>query len=139
MSVELLAKSALVYGLVLWAGGLIHLTLAAIPETRILDDRLLRLRMMAGMMKRYNPLAWTAIPVLTVSATYLALMKNMGFPEAAALTTLYTALALDFVHSFVYGPRAAKGDVKARRTAFNIARVEVPLVVALPLLLTMLM
>lgn len=139
MNVELLAKAALVYGLVLWAGRLIHLSFAAIPETRVLDDRLLRRRMMAGMMRRYNPLAWTAIPASTISATYLAMSKGGGSLEAAALAVLYTAFLLDFVHSFVYGPRAAKGDAMARGTAYNIARAEIPLVIVLPPLMTLLL
>ncbi|MEM1937501.1 MAG: hypothetical protein QXX49_05770 [Candidatus Caldarchaeum sp.] len=139
MSVELLAKTALVYGLVIWVGGLIHLTFAAIPEARILDDRMLRLRIMAGMMRRYNPITWTAIAASAISATYLAFVENIGLPEAAALTTLYTAISLDFFHSFIYGPRASKGDAKARSTAMNIARAEIPLVLTLPPLFTLLM
>ncbi len=135
----LLAKVVAVYGLVVWAGGLIHLTFAAIPQTNILDDRLLRLRLMAGMMKRYNPFAWSSLTALIIAATYLALHRGSVWLSTMALTVLYTAFMLDFIHSFVYGPRAARGDAKARRTALLLARAELPFVLVLPILLTALL
>jgi hypothetical protein len=103
--VEFLARAAAVYALVVWAGGTFHLTFAAIPEASRLDSGL-RLRVMAGMMRRYNPFAWTALPVLLAATSYLALFKT-GLRLVPIITLL--AVAASFIHSFIYGPRAVRG------------------------------
>jgi len=139
MILEFFAKAALIYGLVIWAGGLIHLLAAAIPSTALVEDRMLRMRLMAGMMKRFNPAAWTGLTALTVSATYLVLSQNIELLQAAVLTALYSALILDFLHSFIFGPKASSGDAAARRKALTIARLETPIVFILPILLTALL
>ncbi|MCS6769563.1 MAG: hypothetical protein NZ570_03910 [Candidatus Caldarchaeum sp.] len=139
MTVELVARVALVYGLVLWAGGLIHLAAAVVPQARMLEDRATVLRMMGGVMKRYNPVAWTALIALTVSATYLAAAQGFKPLHSAALAVLYTAFTLDLFHSFVYGPKAAAGDTEARRTALVLAKIETPLALALLPLMALLL
>jgi hypothetical protein len=65
---------------------------------------------MAGMMRRYNPFAWTALPVLLAATSYLALFKT-GLTLVPIITLLAVAASftLDFIHSFIYGPRAVRG------------------------------
>jgi hypothetical protein len=126
--VEFLARAAAVYALVVWAGGIFHLTFAAIPEASRLDSGL-RLRVMAGMMRRYNPFAWTALPVLLAATSYLALFKT-GLRLVPIITLL--AVAASFIHSFIYGPRAVRGDGAARRKALTLAWAETLMVFALP-------
>jgi uncharacterized membrane protein len=124
--VEFLARAAAVYALVVWAGGIFHLTFAAIPEASRLDGGL---RVMAGMMRRYNPFSWTALPVLLAATSYLALFKT-GLTLVPIITLL--AVAASFIHSFIYGPRAVRGDWAARRKALTLAWAETLMVFALP-------
>jgi hypothetical protein len=130
--VEFLARAAAVYALVVWAGRIFHLTFAAIPEASRLDSGL-RHRVMAGMMRRYNPFAWTALPVLLAATSYLALFKT-GLTLVPIITLLAVAasLSLDFIHSFIYGPRAVRGDGAARRKALTLAWAETLMVFGLP-------
>jgi uncharacterized membrane protein len=125
--VEFLARAAAVYALVVWAGGIFHLTFAAIPDASRLDTGL-RLRVMAGMMRRYNPFAWTALPVLLAATSYLALFKT-GLTLVPIITLLAVAAS---IHSFIYGPRKVRGDGAARRKALTLAWAETLMVFGLP-------
>lgn len=131
-----LTRLGIVYGLVFWVGGIAHLAFAAIPQLAKLENIVDRTRLMGGMMKRYNPVAWTAIPILIASTTYLTLHSAGKTPlPLITLAILYTAAVLDFLHSFILGPRAASGKTHARTLALTVARVETALALALPLLI----
>ncbi|MEM0478078.1 MAG: hypothetical protein QXN23_05175 [Candidatus Caldarchaeum sp.] len=131
-----LTRLGIFYGLVFWVGGIAHLAFAAIPLLAKLDNPMDRTRLMGGMMKKYNPVAWTAIPILITSTTYLTLHSAGKTPlPQITLAILYTAALLDFLHSFILGPRAASGKKHARTLALAAARVETALALALPLLI----
>ena len=140
MVLETLARIAAVYSLVVWLGGIIHLAVAAIPQLKIVEDRRLRMVLTAGMMRRYNPLSWAALTILLASTMYIALPKLMmdGSPSSIAVTVVMATVFLqDFIHSFIYGPKAARGDAKARRIANLLAFSEIPPALALPALLSL--
>ncbi|MEM0349615.1 MAG: hypothetical protein QXE96_04725 [Candidatus Caldarchaeum sp.] len=135
-----LARLGIVYGLVFWVGGIAHLAFAAIPQLATLENRIERTRLMGGVMKRYNPIAWTAIPILITATTYTALhTSGTSSTTILILATLYTAALLDFLHSFILGPRAATGNTNTRTLALAVARVETALALALPLLIAVLL
>jgi uncharacterized membrane protein len=140
MVMETLAHIAAVYSLVVWLGGIIHLAAAAIPQLRVVEDRRLRIALTAGMMRRYNPLSWTALTILLASSVYIALPRLMmdGSPISIAVIIITaTVFIQDFIHSFIYGPRAARGDTQARKKANLLAISEIPPALTLPALLAL--
>ena len=141
MVLETLARIAAVYSLVVWLGGIIHLAVAAIPQLRVVEDRRLRMTLTAGMMRRYNPLSWAALTILLASSLYIALTRLMvdGSPTSHAVIIITaTVFIQDFIHSFIYGPRAAKGDTQVRKMANLLAISEIPPALTLPALLILL-
>ena len=132
---ELAARIVATYSLVVWLGGILHLALAAIPQIRTLEDRQTRILLTAGMMKRYNPYSWAALTILTISIFYLGLPKALTGENVLALPGMLIVsglFAADFIHSFIYGPRAARGDIHARKKANILAMSEIPPALALP-------
>jgi uncharacterized membrane protein len=138
---ELAARIAASYSLVVWLGGILHLAIAAIPQIRLLEDRQLRIFLTAGMMRRYNPYSWTALTMLTMSVLYLGLSKalaGVGVLAVAGIVLVVGLFAADFIHSFIYGPKAAGGDISARRKANILAISEIPPALALPAIIVLL-
>ncbi|MEM4296843.1 MAG: hypothetical protein QXI97_03050 [Nitrososphaerota archaeon] len=138
MELDTLARIAATYSLIIWLGGLLHLAVAAMPQVRMVEDRRMRIFLTVGMMRRYNPPSWAALSILLISTLYLSLSLWTGLLSVLALALVMVVFIMDFTHSFVYGPRAAKGDIHARKIANILAVSEIPPALALPTILTLL-
>jgi len=141
--IEAAAKILAGYALIIWLGGTLHLAIATVPQiVKSIEDSGLRTRLIAGIMSRYNGVSWTALLILLASVSLLTFINinNTSIILITATASLTFIVAfLDFIHSFIYGPRAARtGSPEARRKAMLIARVETLLALPIPALILML-
>ena len=139
---EKIIEIVIVYALIIWLGGTLHLAISVVPTlARRVNDHTLKTSLIGGIMSSYNKVSWAAlIALLSGVFTLLVLRASSGISPITLITaTLTSALAiLDFLHSFIYGPRAVReSSPKARKTAMQIARIETLLAIPLPILITL--
>ena len=100
---------------VIWVGGMLFLSLIAVPVLRRVDSPLLRRDLFRAMAQRFRGLVWLCIAILIPTGIGNVFFYGDTLPGSAYMKVLHiklglvTALiALGLLHDFVIGPRAAR-------------------------------
>ena len=102
---------------VIWIGGMLFLSLVAVPVLRQVDSRLLRADLFRKMALRFRRLVWLCIAVLIVTGIVNVAYYGNTTPGSPYLKVLGIKLglvavlvALGMTHDFIIGPRAARAQ-----------------------------
>lgn len=138
--IEKILEIVIVYSLVIWLGGTLHLAISVVPTiAKKVNDHILKSSLIGGIMSSYNRVSWAALLSLLVGVLLITLLRaSSGITPLIIITAALVSLLtiLDFLHSFIYGPRAVRDNSQsARRMAMRIARVETLLAIPLPILI----
>lgn len=100
---------------VIWIGGMLFLSLIAVPVLRRIDAPLLRRDLFRAMARRFRRLVWICVAVLVPTGVVNVLYYGNTTPGSPYMTVLHIKLGLvaflilmGLVHDFVIGPRAAR-------------------------------
>ena len=100
---------------VIWIGGMLFLSLVAVPVLRQVESPLLRMDLFRAMARRFRRLVWICIAILILTGIGNVLFYGNTLPGAAYMKVLSVKLALvailvglGLLHDFVIGPRAAR-------------------------------
>ena len=102
---------------VIWIGGMLFLSLVAVPVLRQVDSPLLRADLFRKMAQRFRRLVWICIVVLIltgiVNVAYYG-NTSTGSPYLKVLVIklglVGVLVALGVAHDFIIGPRAARAQ-----------------------------
>lgn len=102
---------------VIWIGGMLFLSLVAVPVLRQVDSPLLRADLFRKMARRFRRLVWICIAVLVLTGIVNVAYYGNTAPGSPYLKVLSIKLGLVAVlivlgvaHDFVIGPRAARAQ-----------------------------
>ena len=100
---------------VIWIGGMLFLSLVAVPVLRQIDSPLLRADLFRAMARRFRRLVWICIAILVLTGIGNVLFYGNTLPGSAYMKVLSIKLALvailvglGLLHDFVIGPRAGR-------------------------------
>ena len=100
---------------VIWIGGMLFLSLVAVPVLRRIDAPLLRRDLFRAMAQRFRRLVWICIAVLIPTGIGNVLSYGNRAAGSPYMTVLHIKLGLvaflilmGLLHDFVIGPRAAR-------------------------------
>jgi copper resistance protein D len=100
---------------VIWIGGMLFLSLVAVPVLRQIDSPLLRTDLFRAMARRFRKLVWICIAILVPTGIGNVLFHGNTVPGSAYMTVLHiklglvaTLIGLGLLHDFVIGPRAGR-------------------------------
>jgi uncharacterized membrane protein len=100
---------------VIWIGGMLFLSLVAVPVLRQVEPPLLRMNLFRAMARRFRGLVWICIAILVLTGIGNVLFYGNTFPGSAYMTVLQIKLVLvailvglGLLHDFVIGPRAGR-------------------------------
>jgi len=100
---------------VIWVGGMLFLSLIAVPVLRHVDSPLLRTDLFRAMARRFRRLVWICIAVLIPTGIVNVLYYGNRAAGSPYMTVLHIKLGLvvflvimGLFHDFVIGPRAAR-------------------------------
>jgi len=102
---------------VIWIGGMLFLSLVAVPVLRQVDSPLVRADLFRKMAQRFRRLVWICIVVLIltgiVNVAYYG-NTSTGSPYLKVLVIklglVGVLVALGVAHDFIIGPRAARAQ-----------------------------
>jgi len=102
---------------VIWIGGMLFLSLVAVPVLRQVDSPLLRADLFRKMAWRFRRLVWICLAVLiltgTVNVAYYG-DTTQGSPYLKVLGIklglVAVLVAMGVAHDFIIGPRAARAQ-----------------------------
>ena len=139
MSLPLALRFVHQLAVVTWVGGMLFIALVLVPIMRRLDDAALGTRLVQDTGRRFRTVGWIALGLIVATGLgNLALRPELlGAPGLhAKLGLVALALILGALHDFVLGPRAGRpgGDPSARVRASWVARVNVPVALAIVVL-----
>jgi len=102
---------------VIWIGGMLFLSLVAVPVLRQVDSPLLRTDLFRKMAWRFRRLVWVCLAVLILTGIVNVAYYGDTTPGAPYLKVLGIKLGLVVVlvamgvaHDFIIGPRAARAQ-----------------------------
>jgi putative copper export protein len=102
---------------VIWIGGMLFLSLVAVPVLRQVDSPLLRADLFRKMARRFRRLVWICIAVLILTGIVNVAYYGNTTPGSPYLKVLGIKLglfavlvALGMTHDFIIGPRAARAQ-----------------------------
>jgi len=105
---------------VIWIGGMLFLSLVAVPVLRQVDSRLLRADLVRKMALRFRRLVWLCIAVLILTGIVNVAYYGNTTPGSPYLKVLGIKLglvavlvALGMTYDFIIGPRAARAQSRA--------------------------
>jgi len=100
---------------VIWIGGMLFLSLIAVPVLRRIEAPLVRRDLFRAMAQRFRRLVWICIAVLIPTGIVNVLYDGNRTAGSPYMTVLHIKLGLVAVlvlmglfHDFVIGPRAAR-------------------------------
>jgi copper resistance protein D len=100
---------------VIWIGGMLFLSLVAVPVLRQIDSPLLRTDLFRAMARRFRRLVWLCIAILVLTGIGNVLSSGNALPGSAYMKVLHIKLGLvailigmGLLHDFVIGPRAGR-------------------------------
>ncbi len=100
---------------VIWIGGMLFLSLVAVPVLRQVEPPLLRMNLFRAMARRFRGLVWICIAILVLTGIGNVLFYGNTFPGSAYMKVLYIKLGLvailvglGLLQDFVIGPRAGR-------------------------------
>jgi len=100
---------------VIWIGGMLFLSLVAVPVLRQVEPPLLRMNLFRAMARRFRGLVWICIAILVLTGIGNVLFYGNTFPGSAYMKVLYIKLGLvailvglSLLQDFVIGPRAGR-------------------------------
>jgi copper resistance protein D len=100
---------------VIWIGGMLFLSLVAVPVLRQVESPLLKRDLFRAMAQRFRKLVWICIAVLVLTGIGNVLLFGNALPGSAYMKVLHLKLALvaalvglGLLHDFVIGPRAGR-------------------------------
>jgi len=100
---------------VIWIGGMLFLSLIAVPVLRQVEPPLLRMNLFRAMARRFRGLVWICIAILVLTGIGNVLFYGNTFPGSAYMKVLYIKLGLvailvglSLLQDFVIGPRAGR-------------------------------
>ena len=100
---------------VIWLGGMLFLSLVAVPVLRHVDSPLLRMDLFRAMARRFRRLVWVCIVILVATGIGNVMFYGNALPGSAYMKVLHIKLglvailiALSLLHDFVIGPRAVR-------------------------------
>ena len=96
-------------------GGMLFLSLVAVPVLRQIDSPLLRKDLFRAMAQRFRRLVWICIAILVLTGIGNVLLSGNTLPGSAYMKVLHIKLGLvviligmGLLHDFVIGPRAGR-------------------------------
>ncbi len=100
---------------VIWIGGMLFLSLVAVPVLRHVDSPLLRRDLFRAMARRFRGLVWACIGILILTGIGNVAYYGSQTPGSPYQKVLHIKLGLvvvlvvlGVVHDFVIGPRAGR-------------------------------
>src|SRR5712692_10865260 len=100
---------------VIWIGGMLFLSLVAVPVLRQVESPLLRMDLFRAMARRFRGLVWICIAILVLTGIGNVLFSGNTLPGSAYMKVLQIKLVLvailvglGLLHDFVIGPRAGR-------------------------------
>ena len=100
---------------VIWIGGMLFLSLVAVPVLRQFETPLVRRDLFRAMARRFRRLVWICIAVLIPTGIVNVLYYGNTVAGAPYMTVLHIKLGLvaflilmGLLHDFVVGPRAGR-------------------------------
>jgi putative copper resistance protein D len=100
---------------VIWIGGMLFLSLVAVPVLRQVESPLLRMDLFRAMARRFRRLVWICIAILVLTGIGNVLFSGNTLPGSAYMKVLQIKLVLvailvglGLLHDFVIGPRAGR-------------------------------
>ena len=102
---------------VIWIGGMLFLSLVAVPVLRQVDSPLLRADLFRKMAWRFRRLVWICLAVLILTGTVNVAFygdTTQGSPYLKVLGIklglVAVLVAMGVAHDFIIGPRAARAQ-----------------------------
>ena len=102
---------------VIWIGGMLFLSLVAVPVLRQVDSPLLRTDLFRKMAWRFRRLVWVCLAVLILTGTVNVAFygdTTQGSPYLKVLGIklglVAVLVAMGVAHDFIIGPRAARAQ-----------------------------
>jgi putative copper export protein len=99
---------------VIWIGGMLFLSLIAVPVLRRIEAPLVRRDLFRAMAQRFRGLVWICIAILILTGIVNVLYYGNTTAGSPYMTVLHIKLGLvvflvvmGLLHDFVIGPRAA--------------------------------
>ena len=100
---------------VIWIGGMLFLSLVAVPVLRRVEAPLLRRDLFRAMARRFRRLVWICIAVLVPTGIVNVVYSGNATAGSPYMTVLHIKLGLvaflvlmGLLHDFVIGPRAGR-------------------------------
>ena len=100
---------------VIWIGGMLFLSLVAVPVLRQVESPLLRMDLFRAMARRFRRLVWICIAILVLTGIGNVLFSGNTLPGSAYMKVLQIKLVLvailvglGLLHDFVIGPRTGR-------------------------------
>jgi putative copper resistance protein D len=100
---------------VIWIGGMLFLSLVAVPVLRQVESPLLRMDLFRAIARRFRRLVWICIAILVLTGIGNVWFSGNTLPGSAYMKVLQIKLVLvailvgmGLLHDFVIGPRAGR-------------------------------
>ncbi|MBI3810073.1 MAG: DUF4149 domain-containing protein [Nitrospirae bacterium] len=100
---------------VIWIGGMLFLSLIAVPVLRRVDSPLVRRDLLRAMAQRFRRLVWICVAILVPTGIVNVLSYGNRAAGSPYMKVLHIKLGLvaflvvmGLLHDFVIGPRAAR-------------------------------
>jgi len=100
---------------VIWIGGMLFLSLIAVPVLRRIESPMVRRDLFRAMARRFRRLVWICIAVLVPTGIVNVLYYGNRAADSSYMDVLHIKLGLvallvlmGLLHDFVIGPRAAR-------------------------------
>lgn len=100
---------------VIWIGGMLFLSLIAVPVLRHIESPMVRRDLFRAMARRFRRLVWICIAVLVPTGIVNVLYYGNRAADSSYMDVLHIKLGLvallvlmGLLHDFVIGPRAAR-------------------------------